>query len=116
MLDIFGKAGLQDRLPISRLLLPHAAAPDSEGRAWDDLNATLVEVDKDTLGLGLQRISVFTFTVRAGISGCTQARRLANTLLVYVAANLPGGCPRGVGAMHTPVSYTHLTLPTTPYV
>ena len=54
-------------MPISCLLLPHAAAPDSEGTAWDDLNGIFGEVDKDTLDVGLQRISVFTFTVRAGI-------------------------------------------------
>ena len=53
LLDILGKAGLEDRVPISCLLLPHAAAPDSEGTAWDDLIATLGEVDKDTVDLGL---------------------------------------------------------------
>ena len=60
-------SNLEDRVPISCLLLPHAAAPDSEGTAWDDLIATLGEVDKDTLDLGLQRISVFTSAIRAGI-------------------------------------------------
>ena len=41
LLDILGKAGLEDRVPISCLLLPHAAAPDSEGTAWDDLKQRL---------------------------------------------------------------------------
>ena len=100
LLDIFGKAGLEDRVPISCLVLPHAAAPDSEGTAWDDLNATLGAVDKGTLDLGLQRISVLTFTVRAGIQVHTSTA--ADQYSTGVRGCYPSRwLPQGRGAMHT---------------
>ena len=58
LLDMFGELRLEHRVPISCLLLPHAAAPDTEGTARTELNATLGEIEKDSLNLGLQPIRV----------------------------------------------------------
>ena len=59
LLYMFGDLRLEYRVPISCLLLPHAAAPDTEGTARTELNATLGEIDKDSLNLGLPRFNVF---------------------------------------------------------
>jgi hypothetical protein len=67
LIDIFGQLGLEDREPISYLLLPHAHAPVAEGTAWADLHSTLEQVDQDFLEFGLQRANVFQFTVGAAI-------------------------------------------------
>ena len=58
-------------MPISCLLLPHAAAPVTEGTAWTELNDTLEEVDNDSINVGLPRFNVFIFTVRAAIRAHT---------------------------------------------
>ena len=62
---MFGELRLEHRVPISCLLLPHAAAPDTEGTARTELNATLGEIDTDYLNISLQRFNVFIFTVGA---------------------------------------------------
>ena len=61
---MFGELRLEHRVPISCLLHPHAAAPDTEGTARTELNATLGEMDTD-LNTDLRRINVFIFTVGA---------------------------------------------------
>ena len=48
LLVLFGELRLDDRVPISCLLLPHAAALDTEETAWTELNATLGDIDKDS--------------------------------------------------------------------
>ena len=53
LLVMFGELRLDGRVPISCLLLPHAAAPGTEESAWTELNATLGEIDTDSLCLGL---------------------------------------------------------------
>ena len=62
LLDMFRELGLADCVPISCLLLPHAAAPDTEGIARTELNATLGEIQTKSLDLGLQRFNVFILT------------------------------------------------------
>ena len=65
LLDMFGELRLEYRVPISCLLHPHAAAPDAEGTARTEMNATLGEIYTDYLNIGLQRFNLFIFTVGA---------------------------------------------------
>ena len=56
--------------------------------------------------------------VGAGNVGATAAQRLAEKELArtVVLVDVVEGTPQGKGLDQWPVSYTHLTLPTTPYV
>ena len=82
-------------------------------RTYDSKSPTRIWIDEDNTPSGIYK----SLTIILNTGGCRWARAGGCTMCGYVAESVAGGSVSHEDLLaQIPVSYTHLTLPTTPYV